>query len=842
MNDRPVIPVAALPWQALSAPSDPARLGFASTEDVAVADAPIVGQNRAIEAVTFAIGMPHAGFNLFVLGEEGTGRTTLVRRFLAREAESRPVPPDWCYVNNFVDQRRPKALRLPAGRGRNLVDDMKRLIEELTVAIPTAFESDDYRNRKNAIQERFKESHEKAFAKLQEKAHERAIALIRTPMGLALAPIKGDEVLDAKEFEALPEEEREKRRAAMEELQAELEDILREIPRSERAQREKVRELNREITQSAVGHLIDEIKLRWRDQPDVIAHLDAVRADMIENAHEFLPQEGGMPPTMEALMAPSARRAIQVAGPAFRRYQVNLLVDNAPGEILPPGATPRDGATGMPVVEEDHPTQPNLIGRVEHLAQFGALITDFNLIKGGALHRANGGYLILSARKILMQPFAWESLKRALRTGRIRIESLGEELGWVSTVTLEPEPIPLDLKVVLIGEPILYYLLHHYDPEFRELFKVAADFDDRLARDAESEAHYARLVAAVAKTEKLAPFDAGAVARVIEHGARLADDQKKLSARIEDIADLVREAAYWARRDKARRVGAGHVEKAISASIFRSDRLRALIQEAIRRGTLVIETQGAKTGQVNGLSVIQLDRFRFGRPSRITCRVAAGKGEIADIEREVELGGPLHSKGVMILASFLNARYGREQPLSLNASLVFEQSYGGVEGDSASSAELYALMSALADIPIKQSFAVTGSVDQLGRVQAIGGVNEKIEGFFDTCAARGLTGEEGVLIPKANVEHLMLRRDVIEAVKAGKFRVYAVETVDEGIEILTGVPAGTADAEGSYPVGSVNARIVARLALFARKARARASAGREGRPDGPGERPRRRPS
>ena len=827
MTDRPAPFTTPLPWQALSAPCDGARLGFRSTEEIDVADAPFVGQDRAVEAVAFAIGMPHGGFNLFALGEEGTGRATLVRRFLEREARARPVSPDLCYVNNFTDHRRPKALSLPAGRGRILHDDMKRLIEELTVAIPAAFESDDYRNRKNAIQERFKESHEKAFAALQDKARARDIALIRTPMGLALAPIKGDEVLDSKEFEALPEKEQDQRRAAMEELQTELEEILRQIPRSERAQREKVRELNREVTMSAVGHLIDEINLRWRDQPNVIAHLDAVRADVIENAHEFLPQEGGLPPAMEALMAPTARRAMQTAGPAFRRYQVNLLVDNAP----------RDGARpGVPVVEEEHPTQPNLIGRVEHLAQFGALITDFNLIKGGALHRANGGYLILSARKVLMQPFAWESLKRALRTGRIRIESLGEELGWVSTVTLEPEPIPLDLKVVLIGEPILYYLLHHYDPDFRELFKVAADFDDRIARDAAGEAHYARLVATIAQAEKLIPFDASAVARIIEHGGRMAGNQKKLSARIEDVADLVREAAYWARREDARHTAAVHVEKAIAASIFRSDRLRALIQEEINRGTLVIETAGAKSGQVNGLSIIQLDHFRFGRPSRITCRVAAGKGEVADIEREVDLGGPLHSKGVLILAAFLNARYGREQPLSLNASLVFEQSYSGVEGDSASSAELYALMSALADIPIKQSFAVTGSVDQLGRIQAIGGVNEKIEGFFDTCAARGLTGAEGVLIPKTNVEHLMLRRDLIEAVKAGRFRVFAVETVDEGIEILTGVPAGAPDADGDYPIGSVNGRIVARLAVFARKARARVA--REG---GPPEEPPKRP-
>ncbi len=811
MTDKPAPATVPLPWQALSAPCDGASLGFASTADIAVADAPIVGQDRAVQAVAFAIGMPHQGYNLFVLGEEGTGRTTVVRRFLEQEAAARPHPPDWCYVNNFADHRRPKALKLSAGRGRALQGDMTRLVEELTGAIPAAFESDDYRSRKSVIHERFKERHEKILGAFQEKAQARDVALIRTPTGIALAPTKDGEVLDPKQFEDLAEKEQKKRRAAIGELQTELEGILREIPHWDREQREQLRELNREVTMFAVGHLIDEVKSRWRDLPDAIGYLDAVRADVIENAHEFLPQEGGLPPAMEALMAPAAKRALQAASPAFRRYQVNLLVDNGPRDGQPPGA---------PVIEEDHPTQPNLIGRVEHLAQFGALLTDFTLIKGGALHRANGGYLILSARKLLMQPFAWESLKRALTAGRARIESLGEELGWVSTVTLEPEPVPLDLKVVLIGEPMLYYLLHHYDPDFGELFKVAADFDDRLERDAAGEAHYARVVAAIARTESLAPFEAAAVGRMIEHGSRMAEDQKKLSARIEDLADLVRESAYWARREGVSRVTAAHVGKAIEASVFRSDRLRALIQETIRRGVLVIETQGRAVGQVNGLSVIQLDHFRFGRPSRITCRVSAGKGQVADIEREVELGGPLHSKGVLILAGFLNARYGKEQPIALNASLVFEQSYSGVEGDSASSAELYALMSALADYPIRQSLAVTGSVDQGGRVQAIGGVNEKIEGFFDVCAARGLTGEEGVLIPKSNLENLMLRGDVIDAVKAGKFRIHAVATVDEGIEILTGVPAGAPDADGAYPAGSVNAGIVARLAQFARKARA----------------------
>ncbi|MEK7820744.1 MAG: ATP-binding protein, partial [Pseudomonadota bacterium] len=446
MTDPNAALTAPLPWQALGRPCDGKGLGFASTADVPIADAPIVGQDRAVQAVAFAIGMPHRGYNLFVLGEEGTGRSTVVRRFLEKEAAPRPQPPDWCYVNNFADHRRPKALKLPAGRGRDLQSDMKGLIEELTGAIPATFESDDYRNRKNVIHERFKERHEKVLGAFQEKAQGRDVALIRTPTGIALAPTKDGEVLDPKQFEDLPEKEQGKRRAAIEELQAELEGILREIPHWDREQREQLRELNREVTMFAVGHLIDELKARWRDLADAIQYLEAVRADVIENAHEFLPQEGGLPPAMEALMAPSARRALQAASPAFRRYQVNLVVDNSPREGQRPGA---------PVIEEDHPTQPNLAGRVEHLSQFGALLTDFTLIKGGALHRANGGYLILSARKLLMQPFAWESLKRALAAGRARVESLGEELGWVSTVTLEPEPIPLDVKVVLVGEPML---------------------------------------------------------------------------------------------------------------------------------------------------------------------------------------------------------------------------------------------------------------------------------------------------------------------------------------------------------------------------------------------------
>ncbi len=806
-------PPKPLPPAALRTPCDPGRFSFETTAELEPLDG-VVGQDRAVEAVRFAIGMRHDGYNLFAFGPEGTGKSSLVRRYLEHAATGQPVPSDWAYVNNFAEPHRPKALRLPPGKGGPLRQDMENLVEELQAAIPAAFESDEYRNRKTVIEEQFKEHQEEAFGGLQKRAKEQGIALIRTPVGLTMTPIRDGEVLEPAEFEKLPKEEKKRIKQALEELQRQLEETLHQVPRWEKDQREQIKALDRSVTSYVVGHLIDELKKAWADIPDVLEYLDAVRLDVVENADDFKPQERQ---SQEAMVAAATRRTLG-AGSPFRRYQVNLLVDHGPpaGDEGDAGAA---GGPGAPVVYEDHPTVPNLIGRIEHLSQFGTLLTDFTLIKAGALHRANGGYLVLDARRALLQPFTWETLMRTLRARRVRIESPAEALGWVGTVTLEPEPIPLDVKVVLLGEPILYYLLTRFEPDFRELFKVAADFDTSMDRDGDGTEHYARLIGTVAAREGLRALDRGAVARVVEHGARLAEDAEKLTTHMGTVVDLVREADFWAGEANAKVVRADHVQKAIDAKVYRSDRLRQRIQEEIRRGTLVIETEGARVGQVNGLSVIQLDHFAFGRPSRITCRVRMGKGEVVDIEREVALGGPLHSKGVMILSSYLTTRFAREIPLTLSASLVFEQSYGGVEGDSASSAELYALLSALADIPVSQSLAVTGSVDQTGRVQAIGGVNEKIEGFFDVCAARGLTGGEGVLIPASNVKHLMLREDVVDAVGEGRFRVYAVETIDQGIEILTGVAAGRADAEGAYPIGSVNRAVERRLMAMARQAR-----------------------
>jgi len=802
------MPFSALPADQLYRRCDLAELPFDTTAALEPLAEPL-GQDRAVAAVRFAIGMRSAGYNLYALGPVGTGKLSLVRRFLEQAAAGQPVPDDWCYVNNFAEPHRPRALRLPAGRAQKFRKDMEHLVEELTAALPAAFDGEDYRSRRQVIEEQWKERHEAAFGEVQKRAGEHSIALIRTPVGLALAPVRDGEVLSPDEFAKLDETEQKRFKSDMGELQEQLEHTLKSLPQWERQQREQIRQLDREIAAWVVGHVMEELIHRYEALTQVKDYLEAVRADVVDTAEEFLkPADDGDKNHLRA-------RVMRSEGASFRRYKVNVIVD-------------RDGITGAPVIYEDHPTQPNLVGRVEHIAQFGALVTDFNLIKSGALHRANGGYLILDSRKLLTQPFAYEELKRTLRAHEIRIESPYQSLGLMSTVSLEPEPIPMDLKIVLVGEPQLYYLLSHYDPDFPVLFKVSADFDYRMGRDESTQLGLARAVAGVVRDESLKAFGRDAVARLIEHAARLSGDAGKLTTHMASVTDLVREADYWAGQAKAEVVEAAHVQSAIDAQIYRSDRVREHINEEIQRGTLLIDTQGAVVGQINALAVWQLGRFMFGKPSRITCRVRMGKGEVVDIEREVQLGGPIHSKGVMILTSYLSSRFGLDMPLSLSASLVFEQSYGGVDGDSASSTELYALLSALSEVPIRQCFAVTGSVNQYGQVQAIGGVNEKIEGYFEVCAARGLTGDQGVLIPAANVRHLMLRPDVVEACAAGRFHVYPVETIDQGIELLTGVPAGAVDGKGEFPIGSLFRKVAMRLAAFSRKAK-QGAGGEEGK-------------
>jgi len=790
---------------------DGSQFAFETTEDLEDLGE-IIGQERAVNAVQFGIGIRREGYNLFALGPSGTGKRTTIGQFLDRKAAAEPVPSDWCYVNNFEQSHKPRALRLPPGQGDVLRKDMEQLIEELRTAILATFESEDYRNRKQEIQEEFKEQQEETFGKLQEQARERSIALIRTPSGLAVAPLKEGDVISPDEFQKLPEKERKQFEEDIAEIQERLQEALPLARQWERAAREKVKELDRQVATFAVGGMMNELRDKYAELPNVVEYLNAVQEDVVENVDQFRkPDE-----EQQVMSIPVPRSGTSAS--LLRRYQVNVLVDHGQSK-------------GAPVVYESNPTYNNLVGRIEQLAQMGALLTDFNLIKPGALHRANGGYLILDARQLLQQPYAWEALKRAIRSREARIESLGQALSLISTVSLAPESIPLDVKVVLIGDRMLYYALVQLDPDFGELFKVQADFSEDMTRTPENNLLYARLIATMVRAEDLRPFDRDAIARIIERSSRMAGDSGKLSVHLLSVADLLSEADYWASVAGNGTVTADDVQRAVEAQIHRADRVRERVHERIQQGTILIDTSGERVGQVNGLSVIGLGNFAFGQPSRITARVRIGNGKVVDIEREVELGGPIHSKGVLILSSFLGARYASEHPLSLSASLVFEQSYGGVEGDSASMAELCALLSALAQVPIKQSFAMTGSVNQHGEAQPIGGVNEKIEGFFDVCKARELNGEQGVIIPASNVQHLMLRHDVVEAVAAGQFHIYAMKTVDEAIELLSGIPAGERDEEGNFPEGSVNHLVEARLIELAEKQRAFSASSKEDEKD-----------
>ncbi len=782
---------APLSAERLYRPCDPAALGFKTSEEIGEAVEGI-DQARAQEAIRFAIDIKRPGFNLFVLGEPGSGRHAMVLRLLAAQTAGQPAPGDLCYVNNFAEPQRPQLLMLPPGRGGGLKADMQQFVAELAKAITAAFESEEFRTRFEALQEKFKEREDSALRKLGHAASADGIALLRTPHGFVFGPIKGEETMNSEEFQALPDEEKARLGKLIDEHRKHLENLLHEFPRWRRELQAKLKTLSRETMELAVGHLIEELKERYADLANVSAFLDAVMKDVVDSAEELREQ-----PHADGEEGDIAGIGFTGSLP-LARYQVNLLVDHA-------------GATSAPIVTEDHPSYPNLVGRVDHVAHMGTLITNFTMIMAGALQRANGGYLVLDAEKLLMQAYAWEGLKRALKAGRVRIESLGQVFGLMSTLTIEPEPLPLDLKVVLIGERLLYYLLREYDPEFDLLFKVAADFEDAVERDDAHTVSFARFIATQARQEGMRPFEAAAVARVIEHAARLADDAERLSTATRRLCDLLAEADHHAAGAHHACVTRTDVEAALAARRRRSGRLQEQGQENIRRGLRLIDVDGSQIGQINGLAVFELGEERYGQPVRISATARVGDGEVIDIERETELGGAIHSKGVMILSSFLAARFARTQPLSLNASLVFEQSYGPVEGDSASLAELCALLSALAAVPLSQSLAVTGSVNQFGRVQAIGGVNEKIEGFFDICAARGLSGRQGVVIPAANAIHLMLREDVVAACAAGKFRIWAVEDVDAAIELLTGVPAGAADEKGEVPPGTMNYLVAMQL-------------------------------
>ncbi|SDF78256.1 Lon protease family protein [Thalassobaculum litoreum] len=795
------MPIPALTVDDLYRHTDLSKLGFKTTKELEPVDT-LIGQDRALEAVRFAARMRSRGYNLFVIGPKGSGKHAAVRGYLRDRAARFPAGDDWVYVNDFKDPHRPLALRLPPGEGPNLHRRIEKLIADLTASVAAVLEGEEYRGRREAIDQEFAKQGEQSLEGVAAAAKERDLLLVRTEQGFAVVPEDGGKPMAQEKFNALPQIRRERLQAAIQEVQALLRDALHKAPLLERDRQKAIRALNDSVARSLVDEEMTEVREGMTPTEELAAWLAALEEDLIEKIHVFAQPAEARQGQGSGSGQGSGPTDPAAAPDPQRRFRVNVFVSH-------------EAEVGAPVVIEDHPTLGRLVGRIEYRAQMGSMLTDFTLIRPGALHCANGGYLLIDALKLLQQPFAWDALKRALYSGRVTIESPQDAATTTLAVSIQPADIPLSVKVVLFGDQRLYHTLAAADPDFADLFKVAADFDDIMERDDEHDALYARLIATIQKNETLRPFNRKAVERVIEHCSRLVADRDRVTTRVGLIADLMREADYQAREHNHKTVVEADVEAALEAYRRRSDRIERRMREQILAETMLIDTDGAEVGQVNGLSVLQIGTHSFGRPTRITARVRPGNGKVVDIEREVELGGPLHSKGMLILQGYLAATYATDVPASLQASVVFEQSYGGVDGDSASSTELYALLSALSEVPIRQGIAVTGSVNQMGDVQAIGGVNEKIEGFFDICAARGLTGDQGVMIPAANTRHLMLKEEVRDAVKAGKFKVWAVSTIAEGIEILTGVPAGPRGADGSYPDGTVNARVEARMRAFA---------------------------
>lgn len=778
------VPINRLRWEC-----DLQQFDFETTEDIPELEGSI-GQERALKAIDFGLGIHDNGFNLYLAGEPGTGRNSTIRNLLKKKAREESPPQDWCYVHNFKDPDNPLALALPAGMGGELAKEMEELLQGVKKNIPKALESREYETHKDTIIEEYQGENSTLFTALEHEATEKSFALQRTVSGLVMVPQKEGRNYTQEEYDALSKEEQDKLEEIGKELTDKLNEVLRQVRENEKATREAMGQLDRELGLSAVGHHIDPLKEKYAAYPKVSAYLDSVQEDIILNLEDFKPQQQG--PQIPGLRLPKQE-------PSFERYQVNVLVDNK-------------GVDGAPVIFESNPTYNNLFGRIEQVMQMGGVATtNFTLIKPGALHRANGGYLIVDAREVLINPFAWESLKRCIRNAEIRIEDVLEQYRFMTFVTLKPEPIPLQAKIIMIGSPWIYYLLYYQEPDYRKFFKVKADFDSRITRTPEIIKDYALFVATHCRNEKLLPFDRSGVATLLEHSSRIVEDQNKLSSQFMELADLIREASFWAGREHQPTVTRECVKRAIDEKIYRSNRIEERLQELFDDGTILVDTDGTEVGQINGLSVITLGDFTFGRPSRLTARVYMGRAGMVNIEREVKLSGPIHDKGVLILTGYLGGKFAQNKPLSFSASLCFEQSYDGVEGDSASSTELYALLSALSGVPLRQGVAVTGSVNQLGKVQPIGGVNYKIEGFYAVCKAKGLTGNQGVMIPKSNERHLMLNDEVVEAIQAGKFHVWSVATIDEGIEILTGIPAGVRLEDGSFPKGSINFLVDKRL-------------------------------
>ena len=790
--------VTKLPVEKLRNTCDANLMQCESTQDLTPLTE-IIGQDRAVRALKFGLGIKNHGFNMYVAGYPGTGRKTAVKNFVEAQAKVQPVPSDWLYVNNFGNQYEPKTIELPPGKGREFREHMKNFIENIKTALPKAFESEDYVAKREATLRGIENKRKQLIDQLTAKAQSEGFVIQTTPMGLLLIPVLDGKPLSEEEMLSLPQDIKTKFAEKREKLEKEFSYTMRQLIDMERQIQDTLKKLNKEVALYAIGNQLQSIREKYQAAPEAANYLKAVENDILDNLQQF------------AQRSNEAQQQLPFSMPwmredPYKKYEVNLIVDNSETK-------------GAPVVMETNPTYHNLLGRTEKEAQFGALTTDFSMIRGGSIHRANGGYLIISVEELLRNPFSYDGLKRNLKDGHIIIEEPEERYGFLSVKTIKPQPISLTTKIILIGDPNIYQLMFNLDPDFRELFKVKAEFDTTMPRTDEKVKAYASFVCTLCDREHLKHLDSGGLAKIVEYSSRVVEDQQKLSTQFAVIADAVRESNFYASEDNAEFITAQHVKRAIEEKIFRNKLMQEKIHEMITRGFFLIDTAEQKAGQVNGLSVMSLGDFAFGIPSRVTASIGLGREGVMDIEREAKMGGPIHTKGVLILSGYLSDRYARDKPLSLSARLVFEQSYSGVEGDSASSTELYSLLSALSGIPIRQNIAVTGSVNQKGEVQAIGGVNEKIEGFYEICKARGLTGDQAVMIPESNVQNLMLKEEVVNAVKEDKFSIYAVKNIDEGIEVLTGKKAGQQQSDGTYEKDTINYLVDKALQMMADKLR-----------------------
>jgi lon-related putative ATP-dependent protease len=781
-----------LPATMLAPQVEASRLGFSDTSKLPLLDETI-GQDRALEALSFGLRMQSEGFNIYVSGPVGTGKATLVREMVTRLAKNGPAPPDWCYVNNFQDHSKPRCLSFPSGQGRAFQQTMAALIQSLRRDIPSHFETAKYLEAKAKIAEDVEAKKKSLFKELTELAHTRSFGFEDAPGGFNLVPLRRGRPLTEDERERLSETEQRQLVDAQKELESEIREFYVRLHALDHEAERRIRTLDRQVVKNLLEAHIETLRRTYRDLPDVLDYLESVREDVLTNHKDFRAREPVHLPF--AILDGGSRQQ------DFTRYQVNLIVEHAPN-------------VGAPVVEESHPTYANLIGKIERKTHLGVTFTDFTEIKAGAMLQASGGYLILNALDLLRQPFAWDALKRVIKTREVKIEDASEFFG-LSTTGLKPQPVPVNVKVILIGPPFVYHLLQAYEEDFQKIFKVKADFDVDVPWDDRQAQLFARYVARLCAREALPHFSAEAVAALLRHGMRLAGRHDRLSLQLSLFSDLVREAGFWAREQGHALVTAADVETAIEKKRHRADLPEQWIQDEIKEGTLMVDVAGDVVGQVNGLSVHLLGDYAFGRPCRITARTFVGTKGVIDIQREAELSGHVHSKGVLTLAGYLAGKFAGSHPFALSATLTFEQTYSEVEGDSASVAELAAILSSLAEAPVHQGLAVTGSVNQLGEIQPIGGVNEKVEGFFESCRKRGLTGAQGVIVPARNAKHLALRRDVVEAAEAGTFSIYGVNRIEEALELLTGLPAGERDAEGRYPDDTLYGRVSKRLAEMA---------------------------